>query len=520
MFISNLISRGETQEIQKKWNETMDSIDQKIQAIIRIPLVRLRLIRIGKQLECEKMHVHGSIQNTGRIHLVSPSHLRPWQIVDKMISVIYRCFYGRYVPSAYTQMENCINEFFSMCPYENKCYLEVIRLSFVPELLVSLYLSPYQVDKAIAAGMIMHILKLSRIVLSKDWRNECARLVLEFCELLRRVSHEDSLYLSCRSALGLLLKNMDIASWLYGEDAKGANCLMKEIFSFVGELGNRLCEDLVSSTESPWNSGPFFGDVCDFKAFLLPLFAVIKRDPSSDPIIKRDYEEAFEFLYATFCKLLRKMDECLLKMQCCFPLNTTWVDVTVWNGWFQHLAILEELHRISEFYEVAERELWMSLRQREFALCVLLVKYLKPTDDIRWLLEHKNEHGYEFRRHLARQMIPKANEDLQRSLQIVIDKYINMEASFIHVEGHQLLPNDLFLQLRVQEGSGAGLNNYRTCYLKEKWFPSIFQAIFNPENALFVACPNDPTRLYPNPGKLSTEYNACFLQQDLIVVYS
>ncbi|KAF2320262.1 hypothetical protein GH714_026497 [Hevea brasiliensis] len=421
------------------------------------------------------MVMDGSIQNTRRLHLVSTTHLRPWQIVDEMISVIYRYFYRKYVPSPYTQIENCMNEFFSMIPKENKCYLEVIRLSFLPELLVSLYLSPYQVDKVFAFGMIMHILKLSRIALAKDWRNECACLVLEFCKLLRRVSHEDSLYLSCRSALGLLLKNMDIASWLlYGEDTKGASCLMKEIFSFVGELGNRLCEDLASSTESPWSSGPFFGDVCDFKAFLLPLFIVIKRGPSSDPILNRDYVDAFGFLYATFSKLLRKMDECLLKMQSCFPLNTTWEDVTVWNGWFQHLAILEELHKISELYDVAEEELWMSLRQREFSLCVLLVKYLKPTDDIKWLLEHKNDYGFEFRRQLARQMIPKANEDFQRSLKIVIDKFLNMGA---HVEGHQVLPNDLFSQLRVQEESAAGLKSYSTRYLTEKWFLSMCQAI-------------------------------------------
>ncbi|KAJ9159088.1 hypothetical protein P3X46_024619 [Hevea brasiliensis] len=498
MFISNLISRDETQEIQKKWTDTMNSLNQKIQAIIRIPSIRLRLFRIGKQLEWEKMVMDGSIQNTRRLHLVSTTHLRPWQIVDEMISVIYRYFYRKYVPSPYTQIENCMNEFFSMIPKENKCYLEVIRLSFLPELLVSLYLSPYQVDKVFAFGMILHILKFSRIALAKDWRNECACLVLEFCKLLRRVSHEDSLYLSCRSALGLLLKNMDIASWLlYGEDTKGASCLMKEIFSFVGELGNRLCEDLASSTESPWSSGPFFCDVCDFKAFLLPLFIVIKRGPSSDPILNRDYVDAFRFLYATFSKLLRKMDECLLKMQSCFPLNTTWEDVTVWNGWFQHLAILEELHKISELYDIAEEELWMSLRQREFSLCVLLVKYLKPTDDIKWLLEHKNDYGFEFRRQLARQMIPKANEDFQRSLKIVIDKFLNMGA---HVEGHQVLPNDLLSQLRVQEESAAGLKSYSTRYLTEKWFLSMCQAIFNPQNALFIACPNDPARLYPNPA--------------------
>ncbi|KAJ9174834.1 hypothetical protein P3X46_013435 [Hevea brasiliensis] len=406
-----------------------------------------------------------------------------------MFSVIYHKFCSQCLSSASTHIKNRMNDFFLMSTEENNSYLEILRLCFAPELLVLLYMSPVQDDRLFA---VIHILKLSRIDLTKDWRNECACLVLEFCELLRRVSNDDSLYLSCRSTLGLLLKSMDISSWLmYGEDTKGAS-LMKEIFSFVSELGNRLCQDLVASTESPWSSGPFFGDICDFKAFLLPLHAAIKWGPSADPILKRGYVEASEYLYATFLKLLRKMNECLLKMQDCLPLNRTWGDVTVWHGWFHYLAILEELHKISEYYKVAEEELWMSLRLRKFSLCVLLVKYLKPTDNIRWLLERKNEYGCEFKRHLAREMIPKANEDFQRSIKIIVDRFLNGATSFTHDEGHHMLPGDLFSPPRVQEDNPPEI--------MERWFLSICQAVFNPQNALFTASPNDPTRIYPNPA--------------------
>ncbi|KAF2294029.1 hypothetical protein GH714_006805 [Hevea brasiliensis] len=492
MVISTLIFRGETKESNQKWNDTMNSLNRKIQAIIRIPSIKPRLIRLGRLLEWEKVIVDGSIQTTTRLHLLNPKHLRPWQIVDEMFSVINHKFCSQCLSSASTHIKNRMNDFFSVSTEENNSYLEILRLCFAPELLVLLYMSPVQDDRLFAAGVIIHILKLSRIDLTKDWRNECACLVLEFCELLRRVSNDDSLYLSCRSTLGLLLKSMDISSWLmHGEDTKGAS-LMKEIFSFVSEHGNRLCQDLVASTESPWSSGPFFGDICDFKAFLLPLHTAIKWGPSADPILKRGYVEASEYLYATFLKLLRKMNECLLKMQDCLPLNTTWGDVTVWHGWFHYLAILEELHKISEHYKVAEEELWMSLRLRKFSLCVLLVKYLKPTDNIRWLLEHKNKYGCEFKRHLAREIIPKANEDFQRSIKMVVDRFLNGATSFTHVEGHHMLPGDLFSPPRAQEDNPPEI--------MERWFLSICQAVFNPQNALFTASPNDPTRIYPNPA--------------------
>ena len=43
-----------------------------------------------------------------------------------------------------------------------------------------------------------------------------------------------------------------------------------------------------------------------------------------------------------------------------------------------------------------------------------------------------------------------------------------------------------------EEATGPGV-------LRE-WFFLVCQEIFNPQNALFVACPNDRRRFFPNPG--------------------
>jgi E3 ubiquitin-protein ligase NEDD4 len=50
------------------------------------------------------------------------------------------------------------------------------------------------------------------------------------------------------------------------------------------------------------------------------------------------------------------------------------------------------------------------------------------------------------------------------------------------------------MEFKNEEATGPGV-------LRE-WFFLVTQAIFDPQNALFVACPSDRRRFYPNPGKL------------------
>ncbi|XP_065869740.1 E3 ubiquitin-protein ligase UPL5-like [Euphorbia lathyris] len=487
-FYSKLNSRQETQAfaIHSKWNNVLKSLNQKLHSIITIPSIQQRLIRMGKEVEFQKILIDGiSIQT-------KPEQVRSLQFVDEIISSVLLCCHSRLPPTLINQ-----NELLSIAQTENSSCLMLIRLFFIPELLISLYMSRKQGEKVFSALIVLRILRLSRI--ESQWRNENSCMVFEFCQLLRKISHNNnSLYLTCRSTLGLLLSKMDISSWLmYGEETDRFH-LITGISHIVSEIENSLGEGLVSSVESPWNSGPFFGDVCDFKAFLLPLHTVMKMSPSSDPIL---YVQVSDFLYLTFSKLLQKMDECLLKMQDCLSLNRTRGDFRTWCGWFYHLEILKELHKISEHYKMAEENFWMSLLLKQNSLCELLVKYCKSKHDVKWLLEHKNEYGCEFRRQLARQMIPEGNEDFQVVFEKVIGRFRNTATSSSCVQGsyHVLPNNDPFSPPCVHEDGSATLECLSTPDLMNKWFFSVCQAVFNPQNGLFMACPEDPLRLYPNP---------------------
>ncbi|XP_015160786.1 E3 ubiquitin-protein ligase UPL5-like [Solanum tuberosum] len=73
------------------------------------------------------------------------------------------------------------------------------------------------------------------------------------------------------------------------------------------------------------------------------------------------------------------------------------------------------------------------------------------------------------------------------------------EDSFEYI-GHaspRSLRGQLFIQFENEEATGPGV-------LRE-WFSLVCEAIFNPQNALFVSCPNDGRRFFPNPA-LHLEY--------------
>ncbi|KAJ0082940.1 hypothetical protein Patl1_09695 [Pistacia atlantica] len=88
---------------------------------------------------------------------------------------------------------------------------------------------------------------------------------------------------------------------------------------------------------------------------------------------------------------------------------------------------------------------------------------------IRWLLEHKDVTNFESRRHLVMMMFPEYIARAQRDA----------------------LHGGLFMEFKNEEATGPGV--------LQEWFFLVCQALFNQQNALFVACPNDRRRFYPNP---------------------
>lgn len=75
---------------------------------------------------------------------------------------------------------------------------------------------------------------------------------------------------------------------------------------------------------------------------------------------------------------------------------------------------------------------------------------------------------------------------------MLIDRSRLLEESFeyIRIASPKNLQGLMFIKFKHEDATGPGV-------LRE-WFLLVFQAIFNPQNALFVACPNDHKRFFPN----------------------
>lgn len=93
-------------------------------------------------------------------------------------------------------------------------------------------------------------------------------------------------------------------------------------------------------------------------------------------------------------------------------------------------------------------------------------------------------------------MLPEAKEDYEEIHEMLIDRSQILAESFEYFSqaGPETLRAGLFMEFKNEEATGPGV-------LRE-WFCLVCQAIFNPQNALFLACPNDRRRFFPNPGML------------------
>ncbi|KAH7545306.1 hypothetical protein FEM48_Zijuj01G0079600 [Ziziphus jujuba var. spinosa] len=507
-FFIRMISEGNNLVIHACPHDTVKSLHERIQAITGIPLFEQRLIYRGKQLQWEQSLAECSIQNDAGLQLVgrmrSTEHPQAWQLIDDIVSVVCRLCKGESIPSAQKDIKSRISKYFEMIPKEENesatSHLQIFMSSSAPAALVMLYVSPIEVNKKCGESSIKHFLSLSRPSLSKHLQNQCAPMVLEFCKLLRRVGYEDPLYIACRNALGSLLESIGISTpgLTYSENVNEL-FVVQEIFPFVSELANRLSRDLVSSMESPTSVGSLEVDVRDFATFMLHLRTAITeqvgfKGPISVSMSGRGYRhplygEEIEYLHHVFRDLLSKMDQCLSYMEKCLAEG----DITHSRS-SEYLAILKELNSISKLYHGAEGDFWAVLRLRKFSLCRLIIKHAKRTDDHRWILEQKDVLDFESRRHLAMMMFPEVREDYEELHEMLIDRAHLLEESFEYIwrADPESLHGGLFMEFKNEEATGPGV-------LRE-WFFLVCQAIFNPQNALFVACPNDRRRFYPNPA--------------------
>ncbi|XP_076910570.1 E3 ubiquitin-protein ligase UPL5-like [Bidens hawaiensis] len=501
-FFVKTISHGKTLVLHGNPDDTIKSVHEKIHAATGIPVIEQRLLYCGKQLQWEHSLHHCRITNDAGLILVgrmrSSGHPQAWQVIDDLVSILCRMCKGeRAGPGS---IKSKLTDFLNMMPTEGvdhaAPYLNVFLSSSAPAALVMLYMSPHHGNKDCAQDSIQHFIKALPVPLYSEF----APVVLEFCKLLARAAtRDDPLYRLCRTSLGSMVEYVKLGrnSKVYESGGyKKVVIAVQEIFPFLHELASKLSEDLVSSMESVVNSGPSQSDVNDFGAFVRPLRNAIVDQVAYGNLIPLHYNHSpwysdeVSYLYTIFLDLLAKLQLCLNKVEDFIKVQKEKGD----GGWDQYLCILRELHHIAILYQGGEDKFWMSLKGNRGSLCYLIVRYAKRGDDYKWILEHKELTDFESRRHLVMMLLPEVKDEYEELHEMLIDRSQLLAESFEYIVGAEpgTLRGGLFMEFKNEEATGPGV-------LRE-WFFLVCQAIFNPQNALFVACPNDRRRFFPNPA--------------------
>ncbi|XP_024984327.1 E3 ubiquitin-protein ligase UPL5-like isoform X2 [Cynara cardunculus var. scolymus] len=419
-------------------------------------------------------------------------------------------------------------EFLSMIPENQinhaavKDHLHIFTSSCVLEALVMLYMSSDKRNKDCAKESIQEFITSIRFMLPQPVSSQFVPLVLELCKMLQSAAgYDDSLYKLCRGSLGVMVKNAK--NYHSGDDDDDDNKViisLQDMFPFAAELANKLSRGLVSSVESPSNFGPLRGDVNDFMAFMKPLKTAVKYQvvsprpmlPSNSkftdainkaavkyqvgsprPILPpnskfTDAINKIKFLYVLFDGLLTTLVACLKKMEVLV------IEKKENGGWDQYLVILKELHDISKLYRGGEEYFWTNLKDFKRSLCHLIVRYAIRDEDYGWILQQKDAINFESRRHLVMLLFPVVMDENDDIHEMLINRTQLLAESFVYIahEDPDRLRSGLFMEFKDEEATGPGV-------LRE-WFFLLSQEIFNPKTGLFVACPNDPRRFFPNPA--------------------
>lgn len=547
-FFVRMISGGKTLVLRANLDDTVEMVHQKIHKITGIPVMEQGLIYRGKQLQWEQTLKQCGIQNDAGLQLVgrmrSTSDPRAWTVITELVSSICRIC-RKELPFVDPRIVKIKLEQFMELPLDkgtdtpfisnnnkklmkskeeripnssddeededhkkNKSdYCKIFMDACAPHSLVMLYVSKEKRNQECADECIRCFLNFVNDFNGNcSERAYCATTVLEFCKLLRMmVPEDDLLYIHCRSSLGSMLANVEVGHKHYrvcGRDGSEREIVVAigDVFLFLKEVEQRIFKDLVLTVESDSSIGPLKRDVCDFSAFLQPVLCFIGRELTAAANSRkakgrtRPLAEEVDLLFSVFTELICWIDECLKKLERCLAVKKE-NDVINQSGWAQCLAILKELHSISLLYPGSEDRFWTIMRQNKTAVSGLIVRYAKRADDNSWLLKHKDILDFESRRHLAMLLFPEVREDYEELHEMLIDRSSLLAESFEYISNAPIssLHAGLFMEFKNEEATGPGV-------LRE-WFCLVCQAIFDPKNALFVACPLDRRRFFPSPGK-------------------
>ncbi|CAO2842440.1 unnamed protein product [Amaranthus hypochondriacus] len=533
-FFVKLISGGKTLVLRGNWDDTVELVLEKIEVITSIPKTEQRLVYRGKHLHWDHTLRQCQIENDASLQLVgkmrSTGHPQVWRVITDMVSNVYRiyrkelafvdklvvddfCFLFK-KPYKKSRIDDGMDD-----KHWKKIKKKIINIGKVDFCkifmdanaahgIIMLYVSNETYNRTCGKECIEGFINFMRDL--KGCENDsdrayCVTTVLKFCKVLKMmVSEEDSLYLYCRSKLGSMLEEVVVGSGQEGSydhagtEGKMNRVAIGDMFPFLWDVGKKLICYLSLSVEPGFIAESLDQVVCDFSSFLQPVlrFTARKLAAASNARSGKGTASLFlpneiQYLFDLLKDLLYNIDKCLNKLELDLVESKKNVEA---NESFtsKYLAILKELYGISVLYPGFEDQFLNTMRRYKRSVCELVVRYAKPFDDNSWLLNHKDVLNYASRRHLAMLLFPDASEDYEELHEMLIDRSSFLAESFEYISRAEpsSLHSGLFVEFKNEEATGPGV-------LRE-WFSLVCLAIFDPQRALFVACPFDPRRFYPN----------------------
>lgn len=497
-------------------DDLVESVHQRIREKTGIPVFEQRLIYMGKQLDTARTLEQCCIQNDAGLHLTgrmrSTDYPQTWKVVNDLLSYIQLLCRGESLPPRPRfSVKSKVSEFLNLTTSDSddgervSGHFKIFKSTGAPMALVGLFLSPHPGNKAIAQDSIHLMLSPNLETLSKPTQLQCAPILLEFCKLLHGNSPHDSLYNACRSSLGFILNTIGFAHGMKYFDYATAPAMIQQLLPFVRELADKLIVGL----DSCWNSltcarALLETHVCDFIAFLRPLRMAIVDHVGGDCELPLElnkkhpcYMDEMESLHDILLQLLEKISECLSKVEGILISKGAAGEIESHRfGCDQYIPLLKDLNNICKLYKGANDVLISVIWSRRLPLNYLIrqLKRSERIDEHSWLLDLKDVTDFESRRHLVMMMFPKPVDEYEELHEMLIDRSHLLEESFEYIAraDRQSFRGGLFMEFKNEEATGPGV-------LRE-WFYLVCHALFNPQNPLFLACPNDHRRFYPNPA--------------------
>ncbi|KAI3869424.1 hypothetical protein MKX03_020978 [Papaver bracteatum] len=350
-------------------------------------------------------------------------------------------------------------------------------------------------------------------------RKHCVRLILDFCRsLYSEDKHGDQhpLYYSCRKTVVSLLKLIgfkNTSKYIYVTEPSDR---VQEFYPFVRELAKSLCRGLDKFRDSSHAKVPtslrlsIESDV-QLLAFFSPYMIRAVEDHvrlmgqslplNLDNFFNQPcYLSEILFLENFYNDLSLEFIQCLAK-----------VKGDVWYGrlfnytpvWPSYLSVLRELKKISKIFLNYEEDLFSEVHKYQYQMDIL-VRLSNRSDDLLWLLEHKNSINPVSRDYLLMKMFPEVKLDFEKQHKMLIDRSQILTESFeqLSLGTSKSLRCGLSVEFRNEEAVGYGV-------LRE-WFFIICQELFDPKGSLFLACPSDPRRFFPNPAPVVPRHRNYF----------